>query len=125
MTFLHFLRDHWARIGAAWFVLIVLLLGAYSVYSILYGESDEARDSRRKGEAKRRAERALAAHRLAIFNEFTRREKERRTAAGNAAIDAAAKVALRGDDERLNEMREAEAFNSTEYVRESDGKRVA
>lgn len=120
MTVLHFIRDHWVRILAAWFVAGVLLLAIYSVYCALYGETDEQRDLRRRKEKAARA----AANLRRNIEYHAAREKARRSSLSDAMIDAAVEIVI-ADDDQLTRMREAEALNATEYERESDGKRVA
>jgi hypothetical protein len=122
MNALRWIASHWWQ---TWLLLSAAFVIGWTVYLAFFGESDEQRDARRRARAKVRAEEALAAKRLAIVEEFKTREKARLARNSGEQVDAIVEKVLSGDDDPLARMREAEAFNSTEYERESDGKRIA
>lgn len=123
MTVLHFIRDHWIRLLAVWFIVATIVVAIFATIAI-HGESDEQRDARRRAEAKRRADTALASFRRKKLLILAEREKANVSRQTNARIDAIVEDVISGADAQTR-MREAEQYNATDYIDASDGRHVA
>lgn len=125
MTALHFIRDHWLRIAAAWFVVSVLVVAIYSTFAIVYGESDEARDARRRKARVESARRNLRRN----IQWLAAQEKAKQARESERRVDAIVTEVMSdiSTPQRAREVEGADEAdrNNTDYLAASDGRHVA